>query len=92
VNGAYFFISSERQEEIRNSLIEDAIDNARARANSAAAAVDMEITGVKSINLNDVYFPVLYRDFSLAQEGASTPIMPGQQEVSMTVQVTFLMS
>jgi uncharacterized protein YggE len=92
VNGAYFFVSTERQEEIRNGLIEDAIDNARVRANSAAAAVDMEISGVKSINLNDVYFPVLYRDFSLESAGASTPILPGQQEVSMTVQVTFLMS
>ena len=92
VNGAYFFVSTERQEEIRNGLIEDAINNARVRANSAAAAVDMEISGVKSINLNDVYFPVLYRDFSLAQEGASTPILPGQQEVSQSVQVTFLMS
>ena len=92
VNGAYFFVSTERQEEIRNGLIEAAIDNARVRANSAATAVDMEITGVKSISLNDVYFPVLYRDFSLAQEGASTPILPGQQEVSMTVQVTFFMS
>ncbi|HEU4606372.1 MAG TPA: SIMPL domain-containing protein, partial [Nitrososphaera sp.] len=91
VNGAYFFVSTERQEEIRNGLIEDAIDNARIRANSAAAAVDMEITGVKSINLNDVYFPVMYRDFSLESAGASTPILPGQQEVSMTVQVTFLM-
>lgn len=91
VNGAYFFVSTERQEEIRNSLIEAAIDNARVRANSAAAAVDMEITGVKSISLNDVYFPVFYRDFAQA-EGMSTPILPGQQEISMTVQVTFLMS
>lgn len=91
VNGAYFFVSTERQEEIRNGLIEEAIANARSRADKAAAAVDMQITGVKSINLNDVYFPVLYRDFAAA-EGASTPILPGQQEISQTVQVTFLMS
>lgn len=92
VNGAYFFVSTERQEEIRNSLIEQAIDNARSRADKAAAAVDMEITGVKSINLNDVYFPVFYKDFAMESAGASTPILPGQQEISMTVQVTFLMS
>lgn len=91
VNGAYFFVSTERQEEIRNGVIEEAIANARSRADKAAAAVDMQITGVKSINLNDVYFPVLYRDFAAA-EGASTPILPGQQEISQTVQVTFLMS
>jgi uncharacterized protein YggE len=90
VNGAYFFVSAEKQEEVRSSLIADAIANARSRADKAAAAVNMEITGVKSINLNDVYFPVFYKD--LAAEGASTPILPGQQEISQTVQVTFLMS
>ena len=91
VNGAYFFVSNERQEEIREGLIADAIANARSRADKAAAAVEMEITGVKSISLNDVYFPVFYKDFATA-EGASTPILPGQQEISQTVQVTFLMS
>jgi hypothetical protein len=92
VNGAYFFASTERQEEIRSSLIEEAIDNARNRADKAAAAVDMEITGVKSINLNDIYFPVFYKDFAVESAAGSTPILPGQQEISMTVQVTFLMS
>ncbi|MEW6603698.1 MAG: SIMPL domain-containing protein [Thermoproteota archaeon] len=92
VNGAYFFVSSERQEEIREGLIADAIANARSRADKAAEAVDMEITGVKSINLNDVYFPVLYRDLSAAGGASPTPILSGQQEISMTVQVTFRMS
>jgi uncharacterized protein YggE len=91
VSGAYFFISTERQEEIRSSLIADAIANARSRADKAAEAVDMEIRGVKSISLNDVYFPVLFRDF-VATSSESTPILQGQQEVSMTVQVTFVMS
>ena len=91
VNGAYFFVSNERQEEIRGSLIADAIANARSRADKAANAVSMNITGVKSINLNDVYFPVFYKELSL-EGGASTPILPGQQEVSMTVQITFFMS
>ena len=92
VQGAYFFISSERQEEIREDLIADAIANARSRADKAAAAVEMEITGVKSINLNDVYFPVFYKELAQADGGASTPILPGQQEISQTVQITFLMS
>ena len=91
VNGAFFFVSAERLEEVRSSLIADAIDNARSRADKAAAAVEMQVTGVKSINLNDVSFPVLYKDFAVA-EGASTPVLPGQQEVSMTVHVAFIMS
>lgn len=92
VNGASFFVSTERQEEIRSSLIKEAIDNARSRADKAAEAVNMEITGVKSINLNDVYFPVFYKELAQADGATSTPILPGQQEISMTVQVTFLMS
>ncbi len=89
VSGAYFFVSSEKQEEVRGSLIKDAIDNARSRADKAAEAVGMQVTGVKSLSLNDVSFPVFY---DLVAEGAPTPVLPGQQEVSMTVQVDFLMS
>jgi len=92
VQGAYFFISSERQEEIRSSLIKEAIDNARSRADNAAEAVNMEITGVKSINLNDIDFPVFYKELAQADGASSTPIIPGQQEISQTVQVTFVMS
>jgi uncharacterized protein YggE len=92
VSGAYFFVSEERQQELRDGLIEQAIENARSRAEKAAEAVDMTITGVKSVNLNDVYFPVFYKDFAQEASGASTPILPGQQQVSMTVQVTFRMS
>ncbi|MGI0025773.1 MAG: SIMPL domain-containing protein [Nitrososphaera sp.] len=92
VNGVYFFVSEERQQQIRDGLIKEAIDNARSRADKAAEAVNMDITGVKSINLNDVYFPVFYKDVALESTGSSTPILPGQQQVTMTVQVTFLMS
>ena len=92
VNSVYFFVSDERQQEIREGLIKQAIENARSRADKAADAVSMNITGVKSINLNDVYFPVFYKDFAAESTGASTPILPGQQQVTMTVQITFLMS
>lgn len=92
VSGAYFFVSDERQQEIRDGLIADAIANARSRADKAAGAVNMSITGVKSINLNDVYFPVFYKDLAQESTGVSTPILPGQQQVTMNVQVTFLMS
>ena len=92
VNGAYFFVSTEKQEEIRSGLIKDSIANARSRADKAAEAVNMEISGVKSINLNDVSFPVFYKEFAQADGMSTTPILPGQQEISMTVQVTFFMS
>lgn len=91
VSGAYFFVSEERQQEIRESLIERAINNAKSRAEKAAQALDMEITGVQSVNLADVYFPVFYKDFAFAEAVGSTQIFPGQQDVSMSVQVVFTM-
>ena len=84
VSGAYYFISPEMQQEVRDELIAEAIASARQRADIAAEAVGMEVSGVHSINLNDVYFPVLSRDLA-----ADTQILPGQQEVSMSVSVTY---
>lgn len=91
VQGAYFFISEERQQEVRDSLIEEAIANARSRADTAASAVGMNVTGVKSISLNDVYFPVFFRDVAAQEAADGTVLMPGEQQVSMTVQVTYKM-
>jgi hypothetical protein len=51
----------------------------------------MGIDRVKSISLNDVYFPIFARDVSVAQE-VGTQILPGQQEVTMTVQVVYVMA
>jgi uncharacterized protein YggE len=91
VHGVYFFVSQETQQEVRDSLIRDAIANARQRAEIAADAVGMEITGVLSVNLNDVYFPIFSRGgFDFAE--AATPILPGEQEVTNTVNVVFTMS
>ena len=92
VNGVYFFVSQQSQQAIRDGLIAEAIANARHRAEIAAEAVGMQITGVQSINLNDAYFPVYGRGFDAAVgEAAPTPIMPGEQEISSSVHVVFVM-
>ena len=89
VSGAYYFLSSELQQQVRDELIADAIANARHRADIAAEAVEMEVSGVQSINLNEVYFPVMYRESAVFASASPTQILPGQQEVSMSVSVTF---
>ena len=91
VQGAYFFLSEERHMEVQEGLIQQAIENARQRATIAASAVGMGIDRVKSISLNDAYFPIIANDVSVAQEGG-TQILPGQQEVTMTVSVVYTMS
>lgn len=90
VSGAYFFVSEERQQEIRDSLIGQAIANAESRADKAAEAVEREIIGVKSISLNDIHFPAFQRELA-ADAADSTPILPGEQQITMNVQVVYMM-
>lgn len=98
VDGILFFISPDRQEEIRNTLIGDAIASARQRANIAADALGMAVTGVESAIINPIDFPIFsvdLRESSAAGTGsvpAPTQILPGQQEVSTTVNVVFYMN
>src|ERR687891_5747 len=97
VEGIVFFISSDRQQEIRDTLIGGAIANARQRANIAAEALEMTVSGVQSATINPPDFPVFSVDL---QEGAAaadtvsapTQILPGEQEVSTTVSVVFYIS
>lgn len=91
VNGVSFFVSQEMQQEIRDSLIQDAIANARHRADVAAEAVGMQVSGVRSIDLSDVQFPIYARSTDASLTSA-TEILPGQQEVTTSVSVTFYMS
>jgi uncharacterized protein len=98
VDGILFFISPDRQEEIRNTLIGDAIANARQRANLAAEALDMTVAGVESATINPIDFPVFSINLQeasatgAASVPAPTQILPGQQEVSTTVSVVFYMN
>ena len=89
VDGVSFFISTEKQEEIRDSLMEGAINSARSRADIAAGVLGMEVTGVQSINTGEAQFPLFSRAFDSAALAASTQFQPGQQEVSTTVNITF---
>ena len=97
VDSVTFFISPDRQEEIRGTLVGEAITNARQRANIAAEALEMTITGVSSAEINPIDFPIYtvsVRDAAGAGEAAGavsapTQILPGQQEVSTTVNVVF---
>src|ERR671915_1692221 len=95
VDSVVFFISPDRQQEIRDTLITEAIANARQRANIAAEALEMTVSGVESATINPIDFPVfsvyLQESSAAAADSVSAPtqILPGEQEVSTTVSVVF---
>jgi uncharacterized protein YggE len=98
VNGLYFFVSPDRQQEIRDSLVRDAIATARQRANIAAEALGMTLSEVQSVDLKEVFFPIFrgLEEVSTAEAADTvsvpTQILPGEQEVSTTVSIVFYMS
>ena len=91
VQGVSYFVSEEVQGQMNKQLIEQAVLDAKAKAESALSPLNMQIVGVKNINLNDVYFPVYSYDKVAFEGGAApTPILPSQQQVSASVSVTFI--
>lgn len=92
VNGVFFFLSPEKQQEVQDGLIAEAIANARHKADIAAQALEMEITGVQSVSLEPVHFPIFAGGAETLQADAATRILPGEQEVTSTVSITYIIS
>jgi uncharacterized protein YggE len=97
VNNIYFSVSDKKLEGIKNELLKEAIGNAREKADIAASALGFEITGIKTINIDQAtpFYtgPMPYGVESLKSDAASlaTPIIAGEQDISMTVSIVFLL-
>lgn len=74
-------------------LTQDAVDNARDKADALAQALGVEITDIKAATLFDFYRPpVMPLSVSFATDAAEsirTPIIPGEQTVTATVGVVY---
>src|SRR6478672_9678891 len=94
VNNIYFSLSNQKSEEIKNSLLKDAIDNAKTKADIAANAAGLKVIGVKSIIVGEAgSSPPVPVYSAKALDGAaasSTPIISGQQEISASVSIVYL--
>jgi uncharacterized protein YggE len=93
IDSLSFTISEERLGEVRAGMMQDAVDNARGKADALAQALDVEITRVKAASLFDLTSPPVI-PFSLSletrtTESVATPIIPGEQTVTTTVGVVY---
>jgi uncharacterized protein YggE len=100
INSIDFSVSEKRLEDTRSKLITDAIDNAKQKAEAAASAVQLNVIGVKSIIVDgSTTVPPhppqpFFREAAAAEGGtasSSTPILTGEQEVSVSVSCIFAM-
>jgi uncharacterized protein len=96
VNSIYFSLSDKKLDDIRKELVNDAIDNAKEKADIAASALGLKIVGIRTVSIDQVtpFFtgPTPYGAASLKNEASapSTPILTGEQQISQNVNIVFL--
>ena len=100
INSIDFRISNNKLEDTKNMIIKDAIANAREKANIASSALGLKVIGLKSITVGEFGYiqppqPFMEKRFDAAGGGAApttitTPILAGEQEVSVSVNIVFL--
>jgi uncharacterized protein YggE len=97
VNSIYFSVSDKKLDGIKNELLREAIGNAREKADIAALALGLKIAGIRTVNIDQatpfIPGPLPYAAESLKSDAItpSTPIMAGEQQISLSVNIVFLL-
>ena len=101
VDNVSFTLSPEKHMQLQDDLIEQAIMNAKTKAENALAPLDYSITGVKAVSLSEFGMnphppmPMFNMAFDESMErsfaaSSSTPVFSSDQDVSTTANVVFL--
>lgn len=96
VDSIQFMLSDAQNLALRNQALSKAVSNARADADTVAAALNVTITGTNTADISQGYTPVVYSQYNnLAMDSASgkvaasTPIQSGDITVTAQVSVTY---
>lgn len=91
VDSVYFSLSPEKQASVQDELIEDAVLNAKSKAEKALVPLGQKIIGVKMVQVLDsgYYPPPVYYQESYDLK-SSVPIFQSEKDVVTTANVTFL--
>ena len=98
IDSVYFTLSPQRQIDVKDSLLEDAVLNAKSKAEKALNPLNHKIIGVKAVSLSEFgmpYPPPIYAQagFAMAEDASfksSTPVFSSDQDVTTTANVIFL--
>ena len=101
INSIDFRISNKLLEDTKNMLIKDAIANAEEKADIVSPELGLKVIGVKSITVGEFDYiqppqPYMEKRFDAAAGAsagaatATTPILAGEQEVSASISIVFL--
>lgn len=97
IDSVYFSLSPQKQTQFKDLLLEEAIKNAKSKAEKALAPLNHKIIGVKAVSLSEFGMPPpmpYLRSFDLAfaesSMKAATPVFTSDQDITTTVSVIFL--
>jgi len=96
IDSVYYSLSPQKSMELKDSLIEQAINNAKSKAEKALTPLNHSIVGVKSVNLSDFTIPYpepVYRgsfDMMESKAAAPTPVFSSEQDITTNASVVFL--
>jgi len=90
-----FMLSDEQSQVLRTQALQKAVTRAKADADTVAAAMGVNITGVKNADISGGYSPVLYQNYqydtgaAMKAAAVPTPIQPGDVTVTASVTITY---
>ena len=89
-----FMLSDEQSQMLRAEALKKAVQQARADADTVAAAMGTTITGVSNADISGGYSPVLFQNYQNdlsagSKAAAPTPIQPGDVTVTAQVSITY---
>jgi uncharacterized protein YggE len=96
VDSVYYTLSPQRQMQVSDNLLSEAIINAKSKAEKALAPLDYQIIGVKHVSLSDFGYPpppIPYYKGAydvMAESAVRTPVFSSDQDVSTTASVVFI--
>lgn len=91
VNSISFGLSEDTKNQLQFQALALACQNAKQNADTSAAALGLKITGIKTVNFGTISLPQPM-SITATPSATSTPIFPGEQTLSVTIYVTYLIS
>ncbi len=88
VSGISFEVSEEKQMQIRDELIANAVKDAKEKADKLAENLQVRIIGVRTSSIGEISQPMPL-PLGIADKTV-TPIFPGESRIEMSVQVTYI--
>jgi uncharacterized protein YggE len=94
VSSVSFLLSDKKSELVKNDLMRQAIMDAKNKSDIAASALGLEVVGVRSIVIEGIPVPQqpFFASEAIDSKMSPPPIIAGEQKVTSSVNITFLIN